>query len=76
MDGFRDGRIELYDDEDLLRDLRSMSLVERSYGFRLESPRTREGGHGDAGQAYVLALHGASKLRNQVSKWDTALQST
>ena len=68
MEAFRGRKAELYEDEMLLTDLRSMSLVERSYGFRLESPRSREAGHGDLGQAYVLALFGASQIKNQVRR--------
>lgn len=70
LEAFRENKVELYPDEGLLRDLRSMSLVERSYGFRLESPRTREHGHGDAGTAFVLALYAASKVKNQVTHWE------
>jgi len=70
MAGFSDDRVELYDDERLTRDLRSMSLVERSYGVRVESPRSREHGHADLGTAFCLALLAASKIKTDRMRRD------
>lgn len=38
-----------------------MHVVEKSYGFRLESPHD-EHGHGDLGTAFALAMLAASEL--------------
>jgi hypothetical protein len=53
---FRDRVIDLYDDAQLLTDLRQMRLRSSAAGWRLESPRTRAGGHGDRAAALTLAL--------------------
>jgi phage terminase large subunit-like protein len=60
---FRDGTLDLYPDGDLLADLRGLRLVEKSYGTRLESPRSKSGGHGDTATALALALLGCKRLR-------------
>jgi len=62
LNGFRDGKVKVFPDEDLLRDLRNMMLVERSYGVRLESPRGKHG-HGDLVTALALALLAAKRIR-------------
>lgn len=58
---FNEGMIDLYPDEHLLRDLRASRIVERQYGFRIESPRD-EHGHGDTLSAFLLALLAARRL--------------
>jgi len=63
LGAFRDSRVELYPHEQLLADLRELSVVERPRGYRLASPRSREGGHGDVATAFALALYGAKTLR-------------
>jgi hypothetical protein len=59
---FRENRVELFDHPQLLADLRALRIVERSYGFRLESPRSKAGGHGDAASAFGLALLGLKRI--------------
>ena len=63
LSGFRECRVELYDHSQLLSDLRNLSIVESSRGYRLESPRSKTGGHGDVGTAFCLALLAAKRLR-------------
>ena len=47
-----------------------MRVVEKSYGFRLESPRD-EHGHGDLGTAFSLALLAATTSFEP--EWDRML---
>jgi phage terminase large subunit-like protein len=61
LEAFNDGRLELYADADLKRDITRLRVEERPYGFRLVSPRDALG-HGDLGTAFSLALLGASEL--------------
>ena len=61
IEAFNDHRLELYEEPDLRRDLHRLRVVERSYGFRLESPRDSMG-HGDMATAFSLALLAASGL--------------
>lgn len=61
LESFADRRLHLFDDDDLKRDLSRMRVVEKSYGFRIESPRDASG-HGDMGSAFQLALLAASEL--------------
>jgi phage terminase large subunit-like protein len=68
LDAFTQREIELYDEPTLLADLRNLRVVERSYGFRLESPRTNDGNgtrHGDTATALSLALHIARRFDNE-----------
>jgi phage terminase large subunit-like protein len=58
---FGDGMVDLYPDENLLRDLRAARVTEKSYGFRIESPRDAAG-HGDTLSAFNLALLAARRL--------------
>ena len=57
LTAFRESRIELYPQPDLLADLRELRLKETNRGTRIESPRSTRG-HGDAATAFVLALYG------------------
>jgi len=61
IEAFNDYRIELYDDPDLRRDLFKFRIEEKSYGYRLVSPRD-ENGHGDMGSAFAMAMLAASEL--------------
>jgi phage terminase large subunit-like protein len=65
LEAFNDHRIELYEDADLRRDLSRMRVEERPQGFRLTFPRDSLG-HGDLGQAFLLALLAASELAGKV----------
>lgn len=60
---FRENRIAVYDDPQLLADLRELSIVERQYGFRLQSPRSKGCGHGDCATAFCLALLAAKRSK-------------
>jgi hypothetical protein len=55
IEAFRDRRLDLYPDDNLRRDLTRLRVVEKSYGFRLESPRDVTG-HGDMASAFSMAL--------------------
>jgi len=59
IEAFNDRRVDLYEDENLKRDLRRLRVEERAYGFRLVAPRD-ESGHGDLGTAFSLAILAAS----------------
>jgi hypothetical protein len=61
IESFTDRRIDLFDYETLRQDLRKLRVEERSYGYRLVSPRD-ETGHGDLVSAFGLALHSAYEL--------------
>ncbi len=64
IEAFNDARVELYENADLRRDLNRLRVEERSYGFRLVSPRD-ELGHGDLGSAFTLAMLAASELASK-----------
>ncbi len=55
LEAFNSRNITLYPDGELLADLRKLRVIEKSYGFRLESPRDGAG-HGDLATAFQLAL--------------------
>lgn len=60
---FSENRVELYPHEQLLADLRSATMTEKNHGgLRIEFPRTREGGHGDCGTGFLIAMLGARRL--------------
>lgn len=61
IEAFNDQRIQLFEDADLRRDLHRLRIEERSFGFRLVSPRDQLG-HGDMGTAFGLALLAATQL--------------
>ncbi|HUY91388.1 MAG TPA: terminase large subunit [Pirellulales bacterium] len=58
LDAFSARNIDLFDHPQLLADLRSLRVEERSYGVRLTSPRGPSG-HGDCATAMSLAIHTA-----------------
>lgn len=55
---FRERRIDLYRDDALLADLSKLSIVERSFGYKLEAPAD-EMGHADRAFALAIALPAA-----------------
>jgi hypothetical protein len=59
LEMFRERRVTLYDDPPLIRDLGRLSIVERSFGFKIEAPKDAGGGHCDRGLAFAIALPGA-----------------
>lgn len=65
LSAFSDGRIKLYPHDQLIRDLKNLRVIEKSYGVRLDSPRTK-GGHGDISTALAISLHTA---KNAIPKF-------
>lgn len=61
IESFTDRRLTLYPCPELHADLRKLRVEEKSYGFRLTSPRDATG-HGDTVTAFALALLGAYEL--------------
>ena len=55
LDVFRSRRIRLYNHPQLTADLGRLTIVERSYGYRLEATHTDEG-HADVATALAIAL--------------------
>ena len=62
LEVFNSLAVRLYPEEQLLSDLRKLRVIEKSYGFRLESPRDATG-HGDLATVFLLALLGARDLK-------------
>lgn len=73
LDAFRERQLSLYPDDQLNADLRSLRVVEKGYGYRLESPRSAGGGHGDTATALAIALRSARALRTQQNFADRQL---
>lgn len=61
IEAFTSGSIELFDHPSLTRDLRSLRVEERQYGYRLVSSRGPDG-HGDRATALSIALAVAKQL--------------
>lgn len=55
IESFTDRRLQLYDCPPLHADLSKLRVEEKSYGFRLTSPRDATG-HGDTASAFCIAL--------------------
>lgn len=68
LSAFGERQLSIFPDSALLADLRSLRVVEKNYGIRLESPR-KSGGegtrHGDAATGLMLGLHAARRWCNQ-----------
>jgi phage terminase large subunit-like protein len=60
LEAFRERNVEIYGDDELIGDLQKLQIAERSYGYRLESPRTNEG-HGDRATALAIGLFAAKR---------------
>lgn len=58
LQAFREGKIDLYDDEEMVSDLLKLSIQERNYGFRIVAPRDGRG-HCDKATSLLIALPGA-----------------
>lgn len=70
LDAVQDRQIDLFDHPDLLADLRSVRIVEKQYGIRLDSGRKQgEAGtrHSDISTALSIALFAARGLRSESS---------
>lgn len=55
MTAFRNRKLMLYHEPELLRDLEKLSIVERGWGYKLEAPRD-EDGHCDRAIALAMVL--------------------
>ena len=64
IESFTDRRVVLYECEDLKRDLLKLRVEEKSYGYRLVSPRDHYG-HGDLASAFANALIAADDVANE-----------
>jgi len=61
LNAFRGRTIDLYRCDELLTALRKLSIVEKSFGFKLTAPRD-EAGHADEATALAIALPRAMEL--------------
>jgi hypothetical protein len=64
LEVFRSRRIDLFPHDRLVADLRRLSIVEKSYGHRLEATRDVDG-HADTATAFAIALPAAADLAAQ-----------
>jgi phage terminase large subunit-like protein len=60
LSAFQSNNIELYRHDRLIRDLKRLVIVEKSYGFRLEATRDSSG-HADTATALAIALPHATR---------------
>lgn len=67
IETFADRRFDLYPEENLRRDLCRLRVIEKSYGFRLESPRDATG-HGDMASAFSFAMLSARDIAGKPRK--------
>ncbi|HVX14374.1 MAG TPA: terminase large subunit [Pirellulales bacterium] len=56
VQGFRDRKIDLYDDPDLIADLGRLNIQDRAFGVKLAAPRDKQHGHADRAFALAIAL--------------------
>lgn len=57
---FRERIITLYPDAELERGLSRLSIVENNFGYKLEAPKDKSGGHCDKAIALTIVLPGAA----------------
>jgi hypothetical protein len=69
---FSSRRIELYRDEDLIRDLLRLTIMEKSYGYKLEAV-SDEFGHADRAIALSIALPTAAEISELGIRFDDGL---
>jgi hypothetical protein len=62
LDVFRSRAVDLYPEPKLLADLNRLTIVEKSYGYKLEATHDADG-HADRATALALALLGARERR-------------
>lgn len=60
LESFRSGILDLYRHPALIRDLMRLQIVEKAYGYKLESIRDDEG-HADTATAFAIALPFANR---------------
>lgn len=63
LNEFRSRNVSLYSDTNLTNDLGRLVIVEKSYGYKLESARDADG-HTDRATAFALALLAAREMGN------------
>jgi len=57
LEAFRQSTVTMYRDAAMIRDLSSLTIVERpGYGYRLSAPRDRTHGHADRAMALAICL--------------------
>lgn len=71
LEAFAEHNIELSPDKQLIADLHSLKVSERSYGVRLESPRGPSG-HGDSATALAICLSLARNAKIHLAAIDPA----
>lgn len=75
LETFRSRRIDLYDCPRLVNDLMRLTIVEKSYGHKLESVRDADG-HADTATAFAIALpHIIDMLRSSGQSWGGMIDS-
>ncbi len=73
LETFNSGAISLYDDAQLLRDLKRINIVERPFGWKIEAPKDRTG-HCDSAMALAVVLPAAVRLTHTKATRPTAPQ--
>ncbi len=75
LEVFRSRRIDLFRDERLIRDLQRLSIVEKSFGHKLEADE-RCSGHADRAIAFAIALPLAIDVSPTVGQpWGGVIQT-
>lgn len=63
LQAFRDRKVDLYNDPELLSDLSRLNIMDRgSFGLKLEAPSDKELGHCDRAMAMAIAMPAALKV--------------
>jgi len=58
---FRERKIDLFPDPELIAGLRSLEIVERPFGYKLQAPKSKMHGHADKAIALCMLLPDASE---------------
>lgn len=66
LEVFASHSIDLFPDDQLIRDLGRLSIVERPFGYKIEATRDADG-HADRATALAIALPGAMVLAHQAA---------
>jgi hypothetical protein len=67
LQAFNQRWVKLYRDPDLIRDLLSLEVVDRTIGLKLQAARTAQG-HSDLGFAFAIALFAAVNYTPEVAE--------
>lgn len=62
LEQFNSRNVDLYNEPELLADLEKMSVIEKSYGHRLDASRSGEEGHADRATGLAIAILGAKRF--------------